>query len=126
MTMDHHDEDDDLRQAFTALRRADAAHTPSFSDVMAGGRAAAPGRRLIPLLGGALAAACVVASIVVGVQARRAPYPPPALASMETWTAPTDFLLRTPGSEVLGTVPRIGTRSTLLSLDGAGALPGSK
>ena len=126
MTMDHPDQDEDLRQAFTALRRADAAQTPSFTEVMASRRAAARGRRLIPLLGGALAVACVVASIVVAVQARRGPPPPPALASIEAWTAPTDFLLRTPGSEVLGTVPRIGTRRTLLSLDGAGPLPGSK
>jgi hypothetical protein len=35
---------------------------------------------------------------------------PPVRDSIVTWKAPTDFLLRTPGSELLSTVPQIPER----------------
>ena len=94
-------DDVDLRQAFDALRHEDAKAAPAFEAVRA--RARPP--RLTPL-GGLLAAASVAAAIL-GLVVRR-PDPPPPMASMEQWTAPTDFLLETPGREILQTVPRIG------------------
>ena len=38
----------------------------------------------------------------------RAGPPLPPMTSIEQWTAPTDFLLETPGRELVETVPRIG------------------
>ena len=35
---------------------------------------------------------------------------PPVTDSIVTWKAPTDFLLRTPGSELLSSVPQIPER----------------
>jgi hypothetical protein len=95
-------DDADLRQAFSVLRREDAKSAPTFEAV----RARRAARRLAPL-GGLLAAASVAAAIL-GIVVRR-PDPPPPMASMEQWIAPTDFLLDTPGREILQTVPRIGS-----------------
>ena len=103
MTIKGDDPDDaDLRQAFEVLRREEAKAAPAFEAV----RARRAPRRLAPL-GGLLAAASVTAAIL-GVVARRSD-PPPPMASMEQWIAPTDFLLDTPGREILETVPRIGS-----------------
>lgn len=98
------DQDDaDLRQAFAALRREEAKAAPTFEAVRAQARGRP--RRLAPL-GGLLVAASVAAAIL-GIVVRR-PDPPPPMASMEQWIAPTDFLLDTPGREILQTVPQIG------------------
>ena len=94
-------DDADLRQAFAVLRREEAKAAPTFEAV----RARARPRRLAPL-GGLLAAASVAAAIL-GIVVRR-PDPPPPMTSMEQWIAPTDFLLDTPGREILQTVPPIG------------------
>jgi hypothetical protein len=103
MTTRGGDEDDgDLREAFAVLRREDAKATPAFEAVRA--RLRAGPRRLA--LGGLLAAASV-AAVVLGVVVRRADPPPPTV-SLGQWVAPTDFLLDTPGREILQTVPRIG------------------
>jgi Spy/CpxP family protein refolding chaperone len=96
----------DLERAFAALRRQDEQGAPSFDGLLS-----APGTRArtLPLrLGVALAAASLLAALLVGVAVRR-PAPSPPIASIEQWTAPTDFLLRTPGRDVLDTVPRIGS-----------------
>lgn len=105
MTMrgDDRDADADLRRAFAALRREEAKATPTFEAVRT--RVRSGPRRLAPL-GGLLAAASVAAAILAIVVRR--PDPPPPMVSMEQWIAPTDFLLDTPGREMLQTVPRIG------------------
>lgn len=119
MTDDRQDDDDALRAAFAALRGADTERAPSFAALLAGDRVA--GRRsLAPLLGGALAAAALLASVALGVFAGRPPTAVPA-GDIGGWTAPTDFLLRTPGSEVLDTVPRIGATRDVPTLGGATA-----
>jgi len=46
-------------------------------------------------------------AIAIGVIHHRRP---PVTESIVTWKAPTDFLLRTPGSELLSTVPQIPER----------------
>ena len=102
MTIPGDDRDDvDLRQAFAALRREEAKAAPAFEAV----RARPAPRRLTPL-GGLLAVASVMVAIL-GVVVRRSD-PPLPMASMEQWIAPTDFLLETPGREILRTVPRFG------------------
>ena len=97
------DDDADLRRAFGVLRREEAKAAPTFEAVRA--RSPSGPRRLAPL-GGLLAAASVAAA-VLGIVVRR-PDPPPPMASMGQWIAPTDFLLATPGREILQTIPRIG------------------
>ncbi len=103
MTTRGDDQDDgDLRQAFAVLRRQEADTAPAYEAV----RARRAPRRLAPL-GGLLAAASVTAAIL-GIVVRR-PDPPPPVASMGQWIAPTDFLLDTPGGEILHTVPEFGS-----------------
>jgi hypothetical protein len=78
--------------------------------LLAGGADEAPRGPRHPVWSvGALAvAAAVLVAVIVGVAVRRpAPMPSP-MVPVEQWTAPTAFLLRTPGLEILETVPRIG------------------
>ena len=113
-------DDADLRAAFSALRTEDAAGAPPFEAVLAAGSRRGTHRRrpwLVPALTGAMAAAALAVAIVA--VARR---PEPRLAppvSIERWTAPTDFLLETPGRELLETVPSIGEVPEIGPLDGA-------
>ena len=86
-----------MRDLFHRLRDEDLRHVPSF-------RVVRPIRTWRPLL-----AAAVLIVVILGVVAvghRR----PPVAESIVTWKAPTDFLLRTPGSEILSAVPRIPER----------------
>lgn len=98
------EDETDLRRAFAALRREDAELVPPFEAVRA-----SSGRRHASswmVLAVASLGVAVVATLLVW-----RPTPEPPMVSMEQWTAPTDFLLNTPGWEMLGTVPRMGTRS---------------
>ena len=103
------DADADLRAAFAAVRSEESAKAPSFEAVLrAASRGAMRRRRpwLVPALSGTIAAAALIAAVIA---VTRAPEPRiPAVASIEAWTAPTDFLLETPGHDFLETVPRIG------------------
>ncbi len=85
--------DSDLRNLFHRLREEETRFLPS-PHVRGEG---APKTRM---RGWALA---VVAFLIVIVIVLRTPPEP----SILTWTPPTDVLLRTPGSELLTTVPRI-------------------
>jgi hypothetical protein len=91
----------DLRDLFHRLR--DEEHAPPFRSAAA--RPPLSKRRLRA----ALRYAVVIIVVVLGIVAfhhRR----PPVTESIVTWKAPTDFLLRTPGSELLSTVPQIPER----------------
>lgn len=100
--------DDDLRSRFAALRREEEGRVPQFKTRRS--NATAPAWRL----GGLVAVtACLVATIVcVSLLQRTHPQMVrvrnrPAV-SLTQWNAPTDFLLETPGRELLRTVPAIG------------------
>jgi hypothetical protein len=103
------DDEADLRAAFANMRREDAAGAPSFEAVVAAASRVGADRRrpwLVPALTGTAAAAALVVAVTAIV---RRPEPrAPAAISIDEWTAPTDFLLETPGHEFLETVPRIG------------------
>lgn len=101
--MTPHD-DDDLRRAFERLRRADAAATPPFERVLA--RSARRPRKARGLA--VLASASVAAAVLAGLAIRRSDPPPMPVVSLEGWTAPTDFLLETPGRRILGGETGIG------------------
>jgi hypothetical protein len=122
--MSDRQQDTDLRARFEAQRHADANETPSFADMMA--RARGEADRVVPMASrtrkvrlvyaGTLAAAAAIAALIViprmspnddaFERAVRAYRNDPALGA---WQSPTDGLLDVPGSQLISTVPRMGT-----------------
>ncbi|OLB17020.1 MAG: hypothetical protein AUI99_06200 [Gemmatimonadetes bacterium 13_1_40CM_3_69_22] len=108
-----------LQQQFRALRGevGVGGGTPRFHDTIAGlatrrERAAQVRRRSWEVAGGiALAAAAVALLAVLRPGGTRAL--PVSLAAAR-WEAPTDFLLRTPGAELLRMLPTFTTEGRLL------------
>lgn len=124
--MNDRQQDTELRAHFHAQRRADANEAPSFANVMAGARAqaAAPARgipsrrplwRRFAYAGGLAAAAAIGALLAIRPpsgqdafeQAVRAFQSDPALGA---WQSPTDGLLNVPGSQLISTMPSVGTQ----------------
>lgn len=94
--------DDDLRKLFATLRERDLRDAPAFA-AAATRRAPSPRRWRGPALRWAIAAAAIASlAIVLARPLRRAA---PA-QSLSAWRAPTDFLLKTPGFEMLTLGPR--------------------
>ena len=89
----------DLHDLFHRLREEDLSRIPS---PRMRGEGAPKGR----MRGWAIAVLALIA-IAIGVSHHRRPL---VTESIVTWKAPTDFLLRTPGSELLSTVPQIPER----------------
>jgi len=99
-----------LKQAFEALRREDASSGPSFRATVAAARArptGAPGRRVLGL---AAVVAVVVAVVVLSIRHDRDGSRPEVDLAAVRWQAPTDFLLKLPGDELLRSVPQLGSR----------------
>ncbi len=100
--------DDELRARFAALRQEEAAQAPVFRG-LAGvrterGRGRSAGQMIAVTV-------CLVAMTAVALWLHltpRKPEPGKFVASITEWSSPTDFLLETPGREVLRTVPAIG------------------
>jgi hypothetical protein len=94
-------EEEKLREA---LRRAHAEDRPPPFHLPQATRRSASRRLQRWVVAGTLAAAATAALwLTIG---RHPAAPPPQLAQ---WQAPLDFLLRTPGSELLATAPHFGT-----------------
>jgi hypothetical protein len=93
-------EDDDLRRRFASLREQDERERPGYAGVCARGltRTKSAGWRAL------VGAVAVAALVLVAPFAGRDREPPPPLAE---WRAPTDFLLETPGREVLTLAPSL-------------------
>jgi hypothetical protein len=102
--------DDDLRRRFAELRREEEAQAPEFAFPSPGwagqGRSWSAGR----LFAGAVCLVTMVAVVFLFWL-----IPPKAeresgkhVASLTEWRSSTDFLLETPGRELLRTVPTIG------------------
>ena len=103
-----------LRRLFHQLREEETIQRPSprlrgeelaLSDAErseAESKGAPKGR----MRGWAIAFLALIAIAIGVIHHRR----PPVTESIVTWKAPTDFLLRTPGSELLSTVPQIPER----------------
>ncbi len=98
------EDDRDLRELFAELRRREQQAVPSFERVWAAAQARRGPR---PRLRFALAAAAIVALLLLWLGGTPVPAPeaPPAVAR---WTSPTQFLLATPGRELLSTIPALG------------------
>ena len=119
--MSSRDVDRELARLFEAQRQADEAAAPAFREVLARTRARrAPLEGLIWRPALAVAAVVVVAAVLTLHRPAR-PVPPtnrtrartpesalPAAAvALAAWRAPTDFLLETPGADLLTRVPAL-------------------
>jgi hypothetical protein len=96
--------DETLRGRFAALRREDEQSVPGFAGLWRA-RARSPRRWTYWLA----TAACAVV-ILAGLLWLRSVRPGSKVdktVSITEWKAPTDFLLETPGREMLRTVPRL-------------------
>ncbi len=102
-------DDSEIRQRFARLRESDRERAPSFSQIYERGRGRRSWRatlRVRPLVIGAAAAVAIAAVWL----AHAGSFSPSAVSpTIVTWRAPTDVLLRTPGSELLGAMPALGT-----------------
>ena len=101
-------DESELRRRFAQLREADRERAPSFAQTYGRARARRSWRatpRVRPLVIGAAAAVAIAA----GWLAHQRSFSPSAVTpAIATWRAPTDVLLRTPGSELLGAMPALG------------------
>lgn len=100
-------DDSELRRRFAQLRESDRERAPTFSRTY--GRRGA--RRTSPVLlrNRALVIGAAAAVVIVAVwMARTSSFSPSeTTAAIATWRAPTDVLLDTPGSELLGAMPAL-------------------
>ena len=99
---------DDLRDAFHELRAEEQRHAPPFrASVERRPSSAADGRdaRRYTYAVAMLMLLMIGAAMLIR---RQPPARPPLRHSISTWKAPTDFLLQTPGSKLLRTVPTFG------------------
>lgn len=100
--------DDDLREHFAKLRAEDQARAGEFYSFLHRTRrrpthARFPARIAV---GTALAVMIVTAAVLIERSEHRAAQGPQL--SITEWKSSTDFLLQTPGREILQSVPRIG------------------
>jgi ferric-dicitrate binding protein FerR (iron transport regulator) len=104
-------DDPHLKRAFEALRREDAAGCPSFQATVAGARARRAGvarRRALGLV--AVVVVAVIAVVVASTwRVQKSDRLEIDLATVR-WQAPTDFLLKLPGVELLRSIPQLGPR----------------
>ena len=120
-------QDAELRARFDAQRQAEATKAPAFAPMMERARAiaattspaGAPRPLTLRRLGyvGGLAAAAVIATLLIVPRTRsneaafeqavREFQSDPALGA---WRSPTDGLLNVPGSQLISTVPSVGTQ----------------
>ena len=105
-------DDPEIRRRFAALRDENGARTPGFEEVLRRDRPK-------PYIGmRVLAVACLVVAATIVTLLRTSheltsSAPDIAGLSLARWRAPTDFLLDTPGRELLYAVPRIGEADAL-------------
>ncbi len=108
------DADRSLYEQYHVLRREAGAGTPEFRDILAGlarrRERVARQRRRVTVLAVAAFATLVLLG-VVRPNGQRAALVDLAAAR---WEAPTDFLLRTPGAELLRTVPTFTTDGRIM------------
>jgi hypothetical protein len=106
------DPDPDLARRFAALRQQERQRVPPFrlQWAAAGNRRPGSAGRILRLAA-AGAAVVVVALLSAWLVAQKVPAPSPspgAVPSIVEWRSPTDFLLRTPGQEILRQPPALG------------------
>jgi hypothetical protein len=102
------DDDRELRERFAALRREDEAGAPALERLLARARPRAGTGKEALRLGRPALALAAAAAVFLGIALLDPRKPPPSLPSITEWRSPTDFLLQTPGREVLESLPRFG------------------
>ena len=101
-------DENELRRRFAQLREADRDRAPSFAQTYGHARARdgrRPTLRVRPLVISAAAAVLVAA---IWLAHERSLSPAITTPEIANWRAPTDVLLQTPGSELLGAMPALG------------------
>jgi hypothetical protein len=101
-------DESEIRQRFAQLREADRERAPGFAQIYGRARSRQSRRsiqRVRPLV---IAAAAAVVIATVWIAKARSFSSHTVTPTIATWRAPTDVLLRTPGSELLGTMPALG------------------
>ena len=101
-------DENELRRRFGQLREADRERAPGFAQTYGLARAGRSRRatlRVRPLVIGAAAAVAIAAAWLSYSRSFPTSASTPTIA---TWRAPTDVLLRSPGSELLGPMPALG------------------
>ena len=108
------EDDRELAAAFAGLRREEEARTPPFDEIVRRGRTRpAPAVRPLPARPLWLAAAVVLVALGVWLGVRvREPQPSATVPPLAEWRSPTDFLLATPGRDLLA-APAAWNRSVL-------------
>jgi hypothetical protein len=105
--------DSDLATKFQALRRDEEERCPPFAAVLGDGRRSS--RRsapLRPILAAAAGIGLILIAVYIGLHTPRAHQESPL--SLAEWKSPTDFLLATPGRDLLATPA--GLRRSVLDL----------
>jgi hypothetical protein len=94
-----------MHNRFAILRQEEQQHIPAFASLW-GGRTRAPRNKALWFV----AATCllIAAAAIFLLHLERPKREEVSMASITEWQAPTDFLLETPGREMLRTVPEIG------------------
>lgn len=106
-------QDRDLADRFARLRREERNGAPTFANVTAR-RALQRSRRVPFVLGLAVAlAAAAIVGVLIERDAARREVPSPLDLRAARWTAPTDFLLNTPGHWLLRDLPRIAAPASM-------------
>jgi len=100
-------DDNELRRRFAELREADKHRTPGFARMYGDARAHRSRRSLRGLRPLVLAAAAAVVIAALSLAYGRSTTQPTTTPPIATWRAPTDVLLQTPGSELLGVMPAL-------------------
>jgi hypothetical protein len=98
----------ELRENFQRLRDADRNRTPGFARTYEGARRARRRGGAVPRFRPLVIAAAAAVVIVAVWMARPRSLSPSETPAIVTWRAPTDVLLDTPGSELLGAMPALG------------------
>jgi hypothetical protein len=98
----------EIRGRFAQLREADQESAPSFAETYGHARARRSQRAVRPLRPLAIAAGTVIAMAAISLAYSRSLSHSAATSSIATWRAPTDVLLKTPGSELLSEMPALG------------------
>jgi hypothetical protein len=100
-------DDLELQRSFAAMRAEDSAQIPDFEQVLRGVRPRAQSPWLLTAAASLLIAAAVV-TLLSRSHGHRSGAREAAGQPLAHWRAPTDFLLDTPGRELLYLIPQIG------------------
>ena len=108
--MNRMDKDRRLENLFEELRRAEEASAPSFRQTLERKRArrTPSSRSAVLALAASMALFALAAAVAFHSRRPLAPPRPQTHAALGKWKSPTDSLLRTPGAELLDSIPSLG------------------